>query len=78
MTMKTKEQKMCNKTLTHWSSPTETLNSQYGNLTYQEWCEREVQRISNADRSVEIRYSRGQIAIVRCGHQCDHFCGGLS
>ena len=33
------------KQMTLWTRPDEVLKSQYGTVTYREWCEREVQRI---------------------------------
>lgn len=33
------------KQLTMWDNPTSRLNSQYGNIGYLDWCQREAERI---------------------------------
>ena len=57
---------MSKKTLTHWSSPTEIIDSGYGNITYREWCEKERDRINVRGDGVKIvERGDGFIALSR-------------
>jgi len=57
---------MDKKTITEWSSPTEIINSGYGNITYREWCERERDRINKRGDTVRIvERKNGYIALSR-------------
>jgi hypothetical protein len=42
------------KRLTEWSQPSEILNSQYGKVTYREWCDKECARINERGDGVKI------------------------
>lgn len=55
------------KTLTFFSRPTEIIKSGYGKITYQEWCERERDRINVRGDRVHIvkREADGYIALAR-------------
>lgn len=46
--------RMSKKTLTHWSNPTEIIDSGYGEITYREWCEKERDRINGHNDNVKI------------------------
>ncbi len=52
--------------LTLWTKPDEVLKSTYGHVTYQEWCERELQRITTNGGSARIvARDDGFIALFR-------------
>lgn len=62
--MKDKEDKM----ITEWERPRHRMEeTQYGSLTYQEWCGREVSRInaSGSDNAKIITDAKGLIAVSR-------------
>ena len=50
------------KQITQWVDPAGHIDSQYGEISYQEWCEREVKRISP---KCMIKESHGKIAIFK-------------
>ena len=53
------------KNITVWGEPKSMLQSQYGNVTFREWCDREVVRMrANGGQYVVVeRY--GMVAIAR-------------
>lgn len=38
--------------ITAWKLPDGTMNTEYGNITYKQWCEKEIKRIGG---NLEIR-----------------------
>lgn len=53
------------KNLTTWGGPQSVLASQYGNVTYREWCEKEVVRMrANGGLAVVVERN-GLIALAR-------------
>jgi hypothetical protein len=53
------------KNLTTWGEPKSTLQSQYGNTTYREWCEKEVVRMrANGGQAVVVEMD-GMVAVAR-------------
>jgi len=63
-----KEQRLMNekKTITHWSSPDEIIDSGYGKITYREWCQKERDRINQHGDGAKIVTRRdGFIALSR-------------
>lgn len=57
---------MSKKTLTEWSSPNEIINSQYGKVTYREWCQKERDRINvRGDGVMIVERADGFIALSR-------------
>jgi len=53
-------------TLTEWSKPDEVINSGYGSISYQEWCEKERDRINTRGDGVRIvTHEDGCIALSR-------------
>lgn len=52
-------------TITTWSRPNEMLQSQYGNVTYREWCELEKARMLTHGRKVVVVELDGMIALAR-------------
>ena len=62
--MKTVMQKQ--KLVTEWTHPEDTINSQWGNLVFNEWCLKEAARINAHGDSVSVIHSEdGLIAISR-------------
>jgi len=55
------------KRLTHWRRPSQKLpRTEYGFITYGQWCEREVKRINDAGGDVEVvRNESGAVAIAQ-------------
>ena len=54
------------KSLTHWGRPHELLQSQYGEVTYREWCEKERDRINKRGDGVRVvENAAGLIALSR-------------
>jgi hypothetical protein len=52
--------------LTHWSKPTEIIDSGYGEITYREWCQRERDRLNKRGDDVKIVVrADGLIALSR-------------
>jgi len=57
---------MSKKTLTHYSSPSETIDSGYGLISYRKWCEKERDRINAHGDGVHIVTRKdGHIALTR-------------
>jgi len=53
-------------TFTDWSEPTEVVNSCYGLVTYDKWCEKEMDRINSRVEGVTIAVrDDGMIALTR-------------
>jgi hypothetical protein len=53
-------------TMTRWTKPDEIIDSQYGKITYQKWCEKERDRINKRGDKVKIvPRSDGFIALSR-------------
>ncbi len=51
--------------LTVWENPSDTLNSQYGTVSYKKWCELEATRINAAGGQVMVGYNAaGKVAIL--------------
>ena len=57
------------KPLTEWSSPNEVIKSGWGTITYEKWCQREMERINlkAAGGAVRIVARGNQIALARVG-----------
>lgn len=55
------------KTITRWLNPTLTFASQYGKLTYLQWCECEQDRMNrlHAESVRVVRNDQGEIALSR-------------
>jgi len=52
--------------ITELEPPNEKFTSQYGNLTYEAWCHREISRLADGGVSAEIHTHRsGDICLVR-------------
>ena len=45
---------MSKKELTHWTNPDAMIDSQYGNITYRKWCEKEQERINVTGAKLKI------------------------
>jgi len=53
--------------ITEYADPGETFTSQYGTVTYREWCEKELARINAGGSKAMIGTDKdGNIALVRC------------
>jgi len=54
------------KAITERGAPDQSFSSGYGNITYREWCEREMKRMNDKYDSVYIHvYANEDIALVR-------------
>ena len=53
------------KNITVWETPNTMLQSQYGNVTYLDWCEKEVVRTRANGRQAVIVKMKGMIALAR-------------
>jgi len=54
------------KTMTHWTNPTDIIDSGYGKITYREWCDKERDRINKRGDGVKIvERADGFIALSR-------------
>ena len=52
--------------MTLWTRPDEVLKSQYGKVTYREWCEREIQRIASTGGNARlVERPDGYVALFR-------------
>ena len=52
--------------ITHWTKPNEVIVSEYGAITYREWCEKERDRINKHGVTVKIvKRAGGDIALSR-------------
>ena len=51
--------------ITCWGRSDDTLVTMYGVLTYEEWCQFEVLRLTRLGQLSEIREKDGRIAVVR-------------
>jgi hypothetical protein len=49
--------------ITRWGNPDSMLDSEYGRVTYRQWCNREVERFRAAGREVAIVTNDGMIAL---------------
>ena len=47
-----------NHPLINWNNKDEVINTQYGWITYQDWCEREIQRIKRKGLNLVVRLSK--------------------
>ena len=52
---------------TVWGSPTETLKSQYGEITYADWCEKEKDRFESKGGKYAVESHKGKVALYRVG-----------
>jgi hypothetical protein len=54
-------------TLTHWGRPGEMLDSGYGNVSYRDWCDKELARMhKHGDNTVRLLiHPNGSIALSR-------------
>ena len=43
--------------------PTEMIQSEYGEITYAKWCEREVKRLNQDGESCWVREQDGRVAV---------------
>jgi hypothetical protein len=51
--------------ITTWGEPKDMLQSQYGNTTYREWCEKEVVRMrANGGQAIVVEMD-GIVAVAR-------------
>ncbi len=51
-------------TLTVWGFPTTLLDSQYGSITYGDWCEREAKRISSSSRKATVLRQGNMVCVA--------------
>ena len=52
---------------TVWSDPAEIIESGYGKITMQEWCEKECERFRSKGRLTIVDKWQGKVAVVDCG-----------
>lgn len=58
--------KTSSKQITHWGNPREVFLSQYGELSYLNWCKAEQVRFAESDKSTKIiENDDGQIALSK-------------
>jgi hypothetical protein len=60
--MKTKQEPPMG--ITVWGSPNEVFRSQYGAITYLEWCKLDMVRLGKAGRRVKLAEHDGEICIM--------------
>ncbi len=51
--------------ITHYENPKFKLDSQWGRITYLEWCELESARLNAAGAHTSLGWRDGYVAIVR-------------
>lgn len=49
--------------ITVWGNPNEKLKSQYGNVTYLEWCTKEVERMRAGGKIAKVVERKGLVAV---------------
>ena len=63
--MKTEQTLDSRKNITTWGEAKSRLQSQYGNTTYREWCEKEVVRMcANGQQAIVVEMD-GMVAVAR-------------
>ncbi len=50
--------------MTVWGFPTTLLDSQYGSITYGDWCEREAKRISSSSRKAKVLRQGNMVCVA--------------
>jgi len=55
------------KPVTVWMRPKVEVDSQYGHVTYETWCEKEAERMNSHGDSVKVRHDKatGEICVSR-------------
>jgi hypothetical protein len=51
--------------ITTWGDPKTWVESQYGNITYEQWCEKEIARIHENGGQAEMVRLNGQVCVAR-------------
>jgi hypothetical protein len=66
MNIKQLDKRTYNKAVTVWEDPKNRLESQWGTITYQEWCIKESRRMNNnGGDTLVCREPKGLVAICR-------------
>ena len=53
------------KSVTVWDHPNSRIDSQYGDISYRQWCEKEVERMNRNGGNVKLSEHNEFIAITR-------------
>lgn len=53
------------KSVTHYENPNFKVDSQWGRITYLEWCTKESNRMNSAGAHTSIHWRDGYVAIIR-------------
>ena len=53
------------KPITRWCNPDEKISTQWGYITYRQWCEKEVARINRNGDTTKVIEKNGLIAVSR-------------
>lgn len=56
--------KQTTKHISIWGDPNSKLPSQYGNVTYREWCQQEAQRINKSGGSAFVEELNGEVCVA--------------
>jgi hypothetical protein len=57
--------------LTIWDKPNDQLNTQYGRITYLDWCEREASRLTASGTKAHVAKSTtGKVCVKKVKAKC--------